>query len=130
MENNRDVGILGALTMLLILALLLPIRFLLLPPTRSDLVGFIIGVVLSGAMCAYLGRIWDPVRLQPKSLKSTKVDGRWLPIVVIGGVVTARLTGQLLNTQQGAVFGACLMTVTVITTCYLLIQAWRHRPKY
>ena len=124
MEQNRKIVILVGPFLLLILTLLTVF-------TENSPIfywGILVGVIFGIGTCIYLAEAWDPVGLQPTNPNTSKASWNLL-WVVPAGVVAANILPDLLGDVVGGLLLGSLFSWLEITFGYLIIQAWRYRPK-
>lgn len=124
MEQNRKIIILVGPFLLLILTLLTV--FTENPPIFYW--GIPVGIIFGIGTCIYLAEAWDPVGLQPTNPNTSKASWKLL-WVVPAGVVAANILPDLIGDVVGGLLLGCLFSWLEITFGYLIIQAWRYRPK-
>lgn len=129
-NNDRKIALASFGFVLVVFSIALADKWLLMrPPTWSEQVGLVFGIVVGVFGCLYLQASWDPAALKPKDPDASTATGCWLPIAVIGGTVAARLTTILFSVETNDFIGGCGTSALVLVISYVMIQAWRHRPR-
>ncbi|VAW43025.1 hypothetical protein MNBD_CHLOROFLEXI01-3263 [hydrothermal vent metagenome] len=127
MEQNRKI-VLGAGTAMLIFI----IGFIILIAFNSSSSifywGLLVGVVFGIGTCIYLAEAWDPIGLQPTNPNTSKASWNLLWVVPLG-VFAANILSNFISDVVGGLLLGCLFSWLEITFGYLIIQAWRYRPK-
>lgn len=125
MEQNRKIGIISISFVLIIVT-----GFIILGSSMSAIFrwGLLVGVVFGIGMCVYLAEAWDPVGLQPTNPNTSKASWNLLWVVPLG-VIAANILSKLVSDVIGGLLLGSLLSWVEITLGYLIIQAWRYRPK-
>jgi H+/Cl- antiporter ClcA len=127
MEHNRKMAIIGLGSVITLIALL----FIFNPQAETKLPSYWIGLIVGGIFgifsCLYIAIAWGPIDMRSGSSNAKKTDPRWMPIAVIGGIITARITSTVLMPEIGMAIDNCLITWIVIVLGYVVIQIWSRR---
>ena len=86
------------------------------------------GAMFGILTCLYLRIVWDPHSLELKDPNARTADPRWMPIVVIGGIIFARLVLGSLDTEITIAFVNIGFAWVIITLGYIGFLALWHRP--
>ena len=90
--------------------------------------GVPIGSILGIGTWFYLAKVWDPVNLQTKNgAKRANLNLLWL--VIPGGIILARILPRLIGERADNIFLGISLTWIFLTVGFLVVQAWRHRPR-
>jgi hypothetical protein len=124
MEENRKLGIIGGIGLLVVLI------FLTIVTDNSQLFfwGLPIGVIFGVATSVYLSEAWDPHLLKPTNPNTKKASWKLLWVVPLG-VLAANLLPRFLGEEIGQLLSGCTFAWIIVTFGYFIIQAWRYRPK-
>ncbi len=90
--------------------------------------GILIGILPGTASWLYLYSTWDPVNLQPKNENIKTLDPKWIPLVVVLGLVFSRITEYLFPAVINQLINGFLVSWIFMGVGYMIIQAWKHRP--
>lgn len=97
------------------------------PPSISQLLGTIAGIILGLFVCRYLQQAWDPVHLRPTNPEGQQSAGCWLPVAGIGGIILSRMVITLFGANTQEVLAGVSLAFSTVVIGYMLIRVWRHR---
>lgn len=133
MEDNRKIGLLcGGFVILFFVTITVFNWLTIAPPSGSEQLGLLTGILGGILICRYLAVAWNPVTLQPTDSKTSAGrdlnTGCILPIITISSILTTSLLTILFKADFAA-FIRGLASIFVIVFGYMMIQGWRHRPR-
>lgn len=91
----------------------------------SILVGLGLGILT----CVYMRAVWDPVHLELKNPNAETANPRLMPIVVIGGILFARLVLDQLSSEIGtAIANIGAIWVIILTGSSQPTRLYQTKP--